>query len=245
MPGQGRAYVDLSNTAADAHGCPACPHPALGPGIEGSPNVEVNCLPALRVDDHGVHVACCGPNNWKAIQGSATVLINGKSAHRMGDQAQHCGGIGTLITASANVLVGGPTACSVAQADKRFGTAEEAAIDAMQEANPHSIHDNLEYGGWVHKNADGTFSSAPATVGQPAGLTNMPAKGANDTVWWHTHGAYDPAYDNENFSGATGDKGYSKANNATGYVATPGGAIKRYDPSTNTVTTLPAHAPTS
>jgi hypothetical protein len=71
----------------------------------------------------------------------------------------------------------------------------------------------------------------------------MPSKGPSDVVWYHTHGAADPGYDNENFSGATGDKGYSKANNAVGYVATPSGAIKKYDPATDTVTTLGDTAP--
>jgi hypothetical protein len=32
---------------------------------------------------------------------------------------------------------------------------------------------------------------------------------------------------------------------APGYVATPSGAIKKYDPATDTVTTLPATTPTS
>ena len=71
----------------------------------------------------------------------------------------------------------------------------------------------------------------------------MPANGASYVVRYHTHGAAETDYDNENFSGATGDKRYSKANNATGYVATPSGAIKKYDPSTDTVTVLGDTAP--
>jgi uncharacterized Zn-binding protein involved in type VI secretion len=35
------------------------------------------------------------------------VFINGKAAHRMGDENQHCGGIGQLVDGSANVIVGG------------------------------------------------------------------------------------------------------------------------------------------
>ena len=60
MPGQCR-LGDKSNVPADAHGCPACPHPAVGPAIIGSPDVNVNKLPAVRVDDTGIHMACCGP----------------------------------------------------------------------------------------------------------------------------------------------------------------------------------------
>jgi hypothetical protein len=113
----------------------------------------------------------------------------------------------------------------------------------MKEANPKSVKENLEYGGWVKKNADGTFSYDTPVRGSKDGLTNMPSKGTSDVLWYHTHAASDPNYDNENFSGATGDKGYSKANNAVGYVATPSGAIKKYDPATNTVTTLSDTAP--
>ena len=105
MPGVGR-LGDLSNAPADAHGCPACPHPVVGPAIIGSPDVLVNHLPALRLGDQGVHAACCGPNMWTATAGSATVMINGKPAHRMGDQDQHCGGPGQLIQGSPDVIAG-------------------------------------------------------------------------------------------------------------------------------------------
>jgi len=106
MPPQGR-LGDKSNIPADAHGCPGCPHPAVGPAIQGSPDVNVNSLPALRVDDQGIHAACCGDNMWTAKTGSATVFINNKKAHRMGDQDEHCGGMGQLIEGSNNVITGG------------------------------------------------------------------------------------------------------------------------------------------
>jgi uncharacterized Zn-binding protein involved in type VI secretion len=92
---------------ADAHGCPACPHPCIGPATKGSPTVKVNKLPALRVSDTGIHAACCGPNTWVAQAGSATVFINSLKAHRQGDADTHCGGSGKLIVGSPNVIVGG------------------------------------------------------------------------------------------------------------------------------------------
>lgn len=106
MPPQGR-LGDKSQVPADAHGCPGCPHPAVGPAIAGSANVNVNSRPALRLGDTGMHAACCGPNMWKATAGSGTVNINGKPAHRLGDADQHCGGMGKLIEGSDNVIVGG------------------------------------------------------------------------------------------------------------------------------------------
>lgn len=98
---------DLAQVPADAHGCPLCPHPAMGPAIAGSPDVNVNGQPALRVGDSGIHAVCCGPNQWTARRGSATVFINGQAAHRVGDMQQHCGGSGQLVSGSPDVQVGG------------------------------------------------------------------------------------------------------------------------------------------
>ncbi|MCO5353308.1 MAG: PAAR domain-containing protein [Bryobacteraceae bacterium] len=99
--------TDLAMNPADAHGCPACPHPVSGPAVQGSPNVFINGLPALRVGDPGIHAACCDGNTWKAAGGTARVLINGLPACRKGDPTQHCGGSGHLISGSPNVLFGG------------------------------------------------------------------------------------------------------------------------------------------
>ncbi len=106
MPPQARVG-DKSNVPVDAHGCPACPHPCVGPAIQGSPNVNVNSLPAVRVGDQGVHMACCGANMWNAAAGSGTVMINNMAAHRLGDQDTHCGGSGQMIEGSGNVMTGG------------------------------------------------------------------------------------------------------------------------------------------
>lgn len=106
MPPQARV-TDKSLNPADVHGCPACPHPAQGPALKGSPNVLVNGLPALRIGDSGIHVACCGPNTWNAVSGSGTVFINNIPSHRLGDSDLHCGGMGTMIGGSSNVIVGG------------------------------------------------------------------------------------------------------------------------------------------
>jgi uncharacterized Zn-binding protein involved in type VI secretion len=106
MPGQGRVG-DKAFTPADAHGCPACPHLVTGPALLGSANVRVNSRPALREGDPGIHTACCGPNMWTAGQGSGTVRINSKPAHRLGDTVQACGGLGSLVEGSSDVLVGG------------------------------------------------------------------------------------------------------------------------------------------
>ena len=105
MAEQGR-LTDIGKVSADGHGCPACPHPAQGPCILGSPTVFVNALPAARETDMGLHAVCCGPNMWTATKGSGTVFINGLAAHRKGDDQAHCGGQGALDTGSGDVLTG-------------------------------------------------------------------------------------------------------------------------------------------
>lgn len=82
---------------ADAHGCPACPHPAIGPITTGSGNVFVNGRKAARVGDKGVHAACCGPNSFEIASGDPDVLINGRSAARVGSTTRHCGGTGQIV----------------------------------------------------------------------------------------------------------------------------------------------------
>jgi len=106
MPAAAR-LGDKSKVDSDSHGCPACPHTATGPAIAGSPDVLINKMPAIRVDDKGVHSPCCGGGTWIAKTGSATVLINGKKAHRKDDQDQHCGGMGKMIEGSSDVNIGG------------------------------------------------------------------------------------------------------------------------------------------
>ena len=106
MPPQGR-LGDKSQVPVDAHGCPACPHPCIGPAIIGSANTLVNNRPGLRVNDQGIHMACCGPNMWQATRGSGTVFINNQAAHRLGDTDRHCGGVGQLVEGATNVIVGG------------------------------------------------------------------------------------------------------------------------------------------
>lgn len=105
MPPAGR-LGDKAQVPADAHGCPGCPHPGIGPAVSGSGNVQINGRPALRVGDKGIHAACCGSNTWEAVKGASGVFINGKAAHRLGDANQHCGGQGKLVEGSADVFIG-------------------------------------------------------------------------------------------------------------------------------------------
>ena len=115
MPAAAR-LGDKSQVDSDAHGCPACPHPCVGPIVVGSPDVNINKLPAARLDDLGVHAACCGPNTFTIAKGSPTVYVNGKALARMNDKCTHCGGSGPIIEGSPDVMIddGVPDAAAVA-----------------------------------------------------------------------------------------------------------------------------------
>ncbi len=89
--------LDLGTAPADAHGCPGCPHPVVGPIISGSPDVLIDGSPAARVGDMGVHAACCGPNLFTIAAGDEEVLINGRRAAYAGSRTNHCGGVGWLV----------------------------------------------------------------------------------------------------------------------------------------------------
>jgi uncharacterized Zn-binding protein involved in type VI secretion len=95
--------ADKAQTSADAHGCPACPHPAIGPIVQGSTDVFVNGRPAARKGDKGVHAVCCGPNTFTIAKGSPDVYVNGQPLARMNDKTQHCGGTGPITEGSPDV----------------------------------------------------------------------------------------------------------------------------------------------
>lgn len=88
----------------DMHACPATtgpvPHvggPIVGPG---APTVLICMMPAAVVGDMAV---CVGPPST-VVKGSATVLLMGKPAARMGDKTAHGG---TIVAGAPTVLIGG------------------------------------------------------------------------------------------------------------------------------------------
>jgi len=97
MPAAAR-LGDPAQVQNDAHGCPACPHPGLGPIVTGSPDVYIN-------NDLGVHAICCGPNTYSLTKGSPDVYVNNKPLMRMNDKTTHCGGSGTIQKGSPDVMI--------------------------------------------------------------------------------------------------------------------------------------------
>ena len=123
----------------------------------------------------------------------------------------------------------------------RFRSQNDAAFDVLDGINPQSIRENREYGGWVYLNIDGSYASTIPVRGEAASVTlpdtNLAIpSGGTATATYHTHAAFDPRFDNENFSPA--DLESDRAINVDGYLATPGGQFKFHDVSVGSVTTL-------
>ncbi|MDQ3132146.1 MAG: DUF4329 domain-containing protein [Acidobacteriota bacterium] len=142
-----------------------------------------------------------------------------------------------------------------------FATQDEAAKAALTTANPHSIKDNLEYAGLIYKDSSGKFFYTGPIKGTDQGANpgNAPApSGATVVGDYHTHGDYstqdpttkaavrtsDPTKDqfNSNNFSATDKTGIASDGASTpgykGYLGTPSGTFRSYDPATGTDTTL-------
>lgn len=121
----------------------------------------------------------------------------------------------------------------------RFNTQHSAARDLLNRVNPLSIQQNVEYGGWVVRNADGSYSPTGTTTGDNQSVrldSNLIPAGTTETAIVHTHAAFDPEFDNENFSET--DKELVRDLELDGYLGTPGGQFKFHDYETDTIVTL-------
>lgn len=81
-------------------GVPPIPHvggPIIGPG---APTVLIGKMPAAVLGDNAV---CVGPPD-SLVKGSATVMICGKPAVRVGDTTAHGG---SVVLGCPTVLIGG------------------------------------------------------------------------------------------------------------------------------------------
>ena len=99
MPPAAR-LTDMHTCPMQTPGLPPVPHvggPVIGPGV---PTVLIEKLPAAVVSDSCV---CVGPPDT-IVKGSATVMINGKPAARMGDTTAHGG---SIVLGAATVMIGG------------------------------------------------------------------------------------------------------------------------------------------
>jgi hypothetical protein len=111
-----------------------------------------------------------------------------------------------------------------------YKSPDEAGEQAIRDINRKSIRQGAEYAGRICKNPDGTYTYTPPNKGTKDGSNIGPpcSKGAKNEGDYHTHGADDPGYDNENFSPA--DKEGIDGDMLPGFLGTPKGRIKKYTP---------------
>jgi uncharacterized Zn-binding protein involved in type VI secretion len=228
--------------------------------VKGSMTVLIGNMPAARIGDMTVHGGTIVMGCPTVIIGDAGGGGGGSgggggggapAAPALSSDASNSGGAGGNANGAAPV-VEAPT-----KEPKRdgFKSRDEAARAALKETNGPSIKDNREYAGLIYKNKDGTYGYSPGPIGTEAGASlkgiAIPS-GSKEVGYYHTHGDYsiqdpktgaiirtsDPKkddFDSDNFSNtdkntargrANGDKEYR------GYLATPGGVFKSYNPST-------------
>jgi len=123
----------------------------------------------------------------------------------------------------------------------KYPTLNSAAIATLGDINPRSRREDIEYGGYIYPNDDGTYSYTVPYRGSPdtTGLGPLrPGKSRSECSSYRTHGAYDPTLDysrinpnyidaNEGFSPK--DEYQEAAAGTPGLVATPKDVYLRYD----------------
>jgi RHS repeat-associated protein len=126
-----------------------------------------------------------------------------------------------------------------------FGTSTAAAKDFGKTYNDNSIREKQEYGSTIYtvvKNGKTYYTYTVPETGGNAAVTPSPApKGSTAVADIHSHGGYEVGYDNNNFSGS--DAVDNRRTGLTGFLTTPDGSLKKYDPKKNVQTTVGTDMP--
>jgi hypothetical protein len=155
-------------------------------------------------------------------------------------KARRGGGAGKAVLIGLGVAAGIAAASSSSSGNGDGGsggyyTQHDAARDVLNRINPTSVRENTEYGGWISRAVDGTYSSTPPVKGDIDSV-NIGYPPNSATASYHTHGGPDPRYDNENFSSQDINLNYYYS--LDGYLGTPAGKLKYHSVSTGEVVTL-------
>jgi len=124
-----------------------------------------------------------------------------------------------------------------------YASADDAALAWAKVYNPPSIKNNVEMVSAIYRKNDLYYYSIPSTGDSDSAGIPTVSPGEILVAYIHSHAAYDKRYDNENFSGMNADMGVAHYYNVPLYVATPGGYLKRYDPSSGKVFTFTERVP--
>ena len=115
----------------------------------------------------------------------------------------------------------------------KYKSPDAAAKAAIRDIWDKSQREGVEYGGWIYKNPDGTYSyTAPVTQGDPWGV-NLGTPPNNAVGHYHIHPGDPPGADDENFSPEDREDIRKRARDCpgfAGYLGTPSGVIKKYVP---------------
>lgn len=118
---------------------------------------------------------------------------------------------------------------------KQYSSVEATGVAAIMYTNPISIARNQEYGGLIYGATSGQsyFFNEPFSGGASAvnPFSTYEFKSGWSVVGtYHTHGAYDSRYDNENFSGIPGDliPDLGTGMGQYRFLGSPSGAIKMW-----------------
>ncbi|WP_374109948.1 DUF4329 domain-containing protein [Pelomonas sp. CA6] len=83
---------------------------------------------------------------------------------------------------------------------------------------------------------DGTYTYSAPVTGTSSSIPGFPSAPSNVAGWYHTHGAYSSAHNNEVFSGS--DKSILNRSGIPGHLGTPSGAVKKYSPTTGDTSSM-------
>ncbi len=122
----------------------------------------------------------------------------------------------------------------------RIRDRNNAARTVLNQINPVSVRQNREYGGWIYRNADGTFGYTDPVAGTVSsvdiGSKRSVPGGTSASASYHTHGGPDPRYKNEEFSPA--DLLSDRIEEVDGYLGTPAGYMKLHEYRTGRITVI-------
>ncbi len=104
--------------------------------------------------------------------------------------------------------------------------ADAFARNFLNSIQSRSFAGNTEFCGYFYLTSSGQIAATPPIPGLLASCT-QPAPGPSVFASYHTHGAYDPAYDNEvpSIGDLEGDFSFG----IDGYISTPGGRVWRVE----------------
>jgi len=123
--------------------------------------------------------------------------------------------------------------CQEGTKEKPCKTRDEAARQGMRKIEKRSVKQDREYSGEIVKLGPGRYEYTAPQRGDQAS-SPVDTHVSDYDGYYHSHGANDPQYDNEHFSGCTApdtcDKSIADDTGKPGYVVTPSGRMLRYDP---------------